>query len=118
MGRNMRITRPGDGPIITPESHPSIGVNIQGPSAIRVPDWVAGRLGAYYLYFADHKGSYIRLAYADHPAGSWTVHPPGSLHLAQSGFLTEPPEVSPEQLAAFEASYKARGAPISHDLLS
>ena len=79
-------TAAGDGPIIAPGLHPSIGVNIQGPSAIRVPDWVAGRLGAYYLYFADHKGSYIRLAYADHPTGPWTVHPPGSLHLAQSGF--------------------------------
>ena len=52
------------------------------------------------------------------PAGPWTVHPPGSLHLAQSGFLTEPPEVTPAQLAEFEARYKARGAPMSHDLLS
>ena len=114
----MRVRRLGDGPIIAPGLHPSIGVNIQGPSAIRVPDWVAGRLGAYYLYFADHKGSYIRLAYADHPTGPWTVHPPGSLHLAQSGFLTEPPAVSPEQFAEFEALLEARGAPMSHDLLS
>jgi hypothetical protein len=114
----MRVKRLGQGPIITPSSHPSIGVNIQGPSAIRVPDWVAGRLGAYYLYFADHKGSYIRLAYADRPAGPWTVHPPGSLHLEQSGFLTEPPAVGPERLADLEAHYKARGAPMSHDLLS
>jgi hypothetical protein len=114
----MRVGRLGEGPIISPASHPSIGVNIQGPSAIRVPDWVPRRLGAYYLYFADHKGSYIRLAHADRPEGPWTVHPPGSLHLAQSGFLTAPPEVSPEQLAAFEARYRARGAPMSHDLLS
>jgi len=104
--------------IVAPSSHPSIGVNIQGPSAIRVPDWITGRLGDYYLYFSDHKGSYIRLAYADHPAGPWTVHPPGSLHLGQSRFLTEPPEVTPGQLAALEARYKARGAPLSHDLLS
>src|SRR3954453_4440838 len=81
-GRDMRVRRLGDGPIIAPGLHPSIGVNIQGPSAIRVPDWVAGRLGAYYLYFADHKGSYIRLAHADRPTGPWTVHPPGSLHPA------------------------------------
>ena len=114
----MRVRRLGDGPIIAPGLHPSIGVNIQGPSAIRVPDWVVGRLGAYYLYFADHKGSYIRLAHADRPTGPWTVHPPGSLHLAQSGFLTEPPAVSPEQFVEFETSYKARGAPMSHDLLS
>jgi hypothetical protein len=112
----MRVTRLGDGPIIAPELHPSIGVNIQGPSAIRVPDWVPGRLGAYHLYFADHKGSYIRLAFADHPAGPWTIHPPGSLHLAQSGFLTEPPEATPEQFAEFEARWKRIGAPMSHDL--
>lgn len=114
----MRVRRLVDGPIIAPSLHPGIGVNIQGPSAIRVPDWVEGRLGAYYLYFADHKGSYIRLAFADDPTGPWTVHPPGSLHLEQSGFLTEPPPVTPEQLAAFEARYRARGAPMSHDLLS
>jgi hypothetical protein len=61
---------------------------------IRVPDWIGDRLGDYYVYFADHKGSYIRLAYADHPTGPWTVHPPGSLHLTQSGFLTERPVAS------------------------
>lgn len=114
----MRVRRLGDGPIIAPGLHPSIGVNIQGPSAIRVPDWVAGRLGAYYLYFADHKGSYIRLAHADHPTGPWTVHPPGSLHLEQSRFLTEPPAVSPERLAEFKVYWKSIGAPMSHDLLS
>ena len=91
---NIRVTRLANGPIIGPDLHPSIGVNIQGPSLIRVPDWIEDRLGAYYLYFADHKGSYIRLAYADHLVGPWRVHPPGSLHLAQSGFLTAPPAVS------------------------
>ena len=92
---NIRVTRLANGPIIGPHLHPSIGVNIQGPSLIRVPDWIEHRLGAYYLYFADHKGSYIRLAYADHLAGPWRVHPPGSLHLAQSGFLTAPPPSPP-----------------------
>ena len=61
----VRVERLLDVPIITPALHPSIGENIQGPSLIRVPEWVEGRLGAYYLYFADHKGRYIRLAYAD-----------------------------------------------------
>ena len=75
-----------DGPIIGPETHPSLGSNIQGPSLIRVPEWVPDPLGRYYLYFADHKGRYIRLAYADTLTGPWTVHPPGSLQLADSGF--------------------------------
>jgi hypothetical protein len=53
---NIRVTRLANGPIIGPHLHPSIGVNIQGPSLIRVPDWIEHRLGAYYLYFANHKG--------------------------------------------------------------
>jgi hypothetical protein len=115
---SLRVTRLGDGPIVGPGLHPSIGDNIQGPSMIRVPDWVAGRLGAYYLYFADHKGSYIRLAYAGRPEGPWTVHPPGSLQLAQSGFLTAPPAVTEAEVADWEARYRARGMAISHDVLS
>ena len=57
------------------------GRNINGPSVIRVPDWVEGRLGRYYLYFAHHKGRYIRLAYADRLDGPWTIYAPGALHL-------------------------------------
>ncbi len=113
----VRVRRMVDGPIISPDLHPSIGVNIQGPSLIRVPDWIEGRLGDYYLYFADHKGRYIRLAYADRLTGPWTIHPPGSLQLEQSGFLTEPPDVTPEQFAELEARYRQRGAAMSHDLL-
>ena len=106
-----------DRPIIGPDLHAGIGRNIQGPSLIRAPDWLPGRLGIYYLYFADHKGRYIRLAYADHLIGPWTVHPPGSLHLAESGFLTTPPPVSPAQLAELAARAKRTGSQISHDLL-
>jgi hypothetical protein len=118
VARRVKVTRLVDGPIISPATHPSIGVNIQGPSLIRVPDWVEDRLGTYYLYFADHKGSYIRLAYADALTGPWRVHPPGSLQLARSRFLTEPPVPSPEELAAFEARYRASGTAMSHDVLS
>ena len=107
-----------DRPIITPDLHPSIGVNIQGPSLIRVPDWIENPHGTYYLYFADHKGSYIRLAYADGLTGPWRVHPPGSLHLAESGFPTAAPVPSAVELAAFEARYRASGTAISHDVLS
>ena len=114
----MRIQRLLDRPIISADLHPSIGTNIQGPSMIRVPEWIEDRLGSYYLYFADHKGSYIRLAYADQPTGPWIIHPPGSLQLAQSRFLNEPPIASMEQVARFEARLKERGTPISHDALS
>ncbi|MEL7186683.1 MAG: hypothetical protein AAFN50_09670, partial [Pseudomonadota bacterium] len=43
----------------------------------------------YYLYFADHRGTYIRLAYADDLLGPWQTHKPGSLQLHESHFPTE-----------------------------
>ena len=30
--------------------------NINGPSLVRVPEWVEDPLGKYYLYFAHHRG--------------------------------------------------------------
>ena len=116
--QTLRVERLGDAPIITPELHPSIGENIQGPSMIRVPEWVEDRLGTYYLYFADHKGRYIRLAFADDVAGPWSVHPDGSQQIVGSYFLTEPPAISPEELERVQAARAARGAaPMSHDAL-
>lgn len=79
-----------DGPIISPETDPAIGVNIQGPSLIAAPSWQSQPLGKYYLYFADHKGDSIRLAYADKLEGPWKVYQPGALRLEDSGFPTEP----------------------------
>ena len=112
----MRVERLIDGPIITPDLHPSIGENIQGPSLIRVPDWVGDRLGDYYLYFADHKGSYIRLAYADELVGPWSVHPPGSLQLEHSHFPSERFDVTEEMIATFMA--RRGGVPMSHDAIT
>jgi len=68
--------------ILGPESDPSVGDNLNGATVIRVPEWVPNPLGKYYLYFGHHRGQSIRLAYADHPEGPWTVHPPGCLDLA------------------------------------
>ena len=112
------VVRLLDAPIIRPDLHPSIGENIQGPSLIRVPDWVEDRLGAYYLYFADHKGQYIRLAYADDVLGPWRIYQACSLQIANSHFLTEPPAVSPEELERLRAARSGRSAAISHDLLT
>lgn len=87
------VTRLPGSPVIRPGMDARMGANIQGPSVIRVPDWVKGPLGRYYCYFADHKGDYIRLAYANAPEGPWQVHGPGSLALPDSGFPTTPPVV-------------------------
>ena len=75
-----------DRPIISPELDPSIGTNINGPSLIRAPRWLAEPLGRYYLYFADHGGTFIRLAVADELTGPWRVHTPGTLHLRDTPF--------------------------------
>ena len=91
---NINITRLGGAPIITPEMDARMGGNIQGPSLIKVPDWVENPLGNYYLYFADHRGTYIRMAYADKVTGPWTVHSPGSLKLEDSFFPTTCPPCS------------------------
>ena len=96
--KNVRVERLLDAPIIGPELDPSIGVNIQGPSLIRVPDWVKDPLGKYYLYFADHKGIYIRLAYADNLLGPWKIHAPGSLQLTDTHFPSVPPAIPPGAL--------------------
>ncbi len=80
----MRADRFAVNPIITPALHESIGANINGPSLLRVPDWLPDPLGRYYLYFAHHQGAFIRLAYADALAGPWTVHAPGTLRLEQT----------------------------------
>jgi hypothetical protein len=60
------------------------GGNINGPSLIRAPDWLPRRLGTYYLYFAHHTGTYIRLAVADRLEGPWRVYEPGTLKLADA----------------------------------
>ena len=89
----VRATRLAGNPIVRPDMDHRMGSNVQGPSLIRVPEWAPDPLGRYYLYFADHKGAYIRLAYADDLEGPWKIHSPGSLHIEDSHFLTSPAAV-------------------------
>jgi hypothetical protein len=92
----MRVRRLPDNPIIRPNMDERMGSNINGPSLIRVPDWVERPLGQYYLYFADHNGDYIRLAYADALAGPWRIHTPGTLRLDESYFPVSSSELTPK----------------------
>lgn len=90
-----RAERVPTSPIIVPSMLPDDdGASINGPSMIRVPDWVAQPLGRYYLYFAHHNGKYLRLAYADRPEGPWKIHPGGVLRLTDqkvvSGHIASP----------------------------
>jgi hypothetical protein len=104
------------GPILTPETHPAAGANIQGPSLVRVPDWVDRPLGRYYLYFADHKGDRIGLAYADSLSGPWTVHEPGALRIEDSHFAVTPPEVRWLALQLVRVAAWWRGIELTHGL--
>ena len=114
--QQVTVTRLLDGPIIGPDLHPSLGVNIQGPSLLRAPNWLPNRLGRYYLYFADHKGLYIRLAYADDLTGSWRVHESGSLRIEDSYFPPERPVIPQAELDALVEQRRASGSRVSHDL--
>ena len=68
--------------IIQPNMLPNKdGDNINGPSLIKVPDWVKNPLGKYYLYFSHHDGKYIRMAYSNNVEGPYTVHLEGTLKL-------------------------------------
>jgi hypothetical protein len=90
----FELERFAGNPIIFSDMHPRLSAeqseggyaNINGPSVLRVPEWVEKPLGKYYLYFAHHKGNQIRLAYADSPTGPWTLYEPGALAVENSGF--------------------------------
>ena len=79
-------------PLLTVHASPSLGDNVNGPSIVRVPSWVAQPLGRYYLYFAHHKGDFIRLAYADAIAGPWKIHEPGVLRVSDTAFYRPQPD--------------------------
>ncbi len=74
-------------PIIHREMHGMIGEdNINGPSLIRVPDWIENPLGKYYLYFAHHSGRYIRMAYSDRLEGPWYIYKGGVLRVENTPY--------------------------------
>jgi hypothetical protein len=93
-------TRLPQNPLITVSSSPSLGGNVNGPTVIRVPDWIAHPLGRYYMYFANHMGDFIRLAYADDVKGPWKIYEPGVLHVRDTAFFRALPD-PPEALADF-----------------
>lgn len=110
------VTRVGGGPIITPNMDDRMGSNVQGPSLIRVPEWVENPRGKFYLYFADHRGTYIRLAYADDLLGPWRMHEPGTLQLHESFFPTNLPSQQPGTNYPQYAHIASPDVHVRHDL--
>lgn len=96
MPASFKAVRFQENPIIRP-GMPGLegedGANINGPSLIRVPDWVEKPLGKYYLYFAHHGGKHIRLAYADAMAGPWTIYKGGVLKVTDTKSHVASPDV-------------------------
>src|SRR5438552_77236 len=81
-----------ENPLITQRMSPTLGDDINGPSLIRVPAWIGHALGRYYLYFAHHKGRFIRMAYADDLAGPWKIYEPGVLDVKATAFYRPQPD--------------------------
>ena len=90
-GESTRILveRFAENPILDGCFSETLGKKLNGPSLIRVPKWVKDPLGKYYLYFAHHKGKFIRLAYADNLHGPWRIYEPGTIHLEEAKVLED-----------------------------
>jgi hypothetical protein len=97
-----------DGPIISAADTAQLGGNVNGPSLIRCPDWVADPPAKYLLYFAHHEGRSIRLALSDRLQGPWRIHEPAALLLEDSRFALQPPRA--EDLDAEARDFIERGA--------
>ena len=87
-----RAIRFKQNPLITVDTSPSLGDNVNGPSIVRAPAWIKQPLGRYYAYFAHHKGQFIRLAYADAIAGPWTIYEPGVVQVKDTAFYRPQPD--------------------------
>jgi hypothetical protein len=83
------VERLCDGPILSQAQFQAVGAddgegaNLNGPTLVRLPGWLepsrrADPTARYYLYFAHHKGDYIRLAWASELCGPWRLYRIGS----------------------------------------
>jgi hypothetical protein len=88
----VKATRLPQNPLVTVRSSSSLGDNVNGPSVIQVPAWVKQPLGRYYMYFAHHRGHFIRLAYSDALEGPWRIYEPGVLHVRDTAFYRPQPD--------------------------
>jgi hypothetical protein len=93
-----------ENPLISLASSKSIGDNLNGPSVIRVPRWIKHPLGRYYMYFAHHKGTFIRLAYANSIHGPWKIYEPGVLQVGETIFSRPQPDPPGSQAYTHVAS--------------
>ncbi len=103
----------GEEPIITKQMFVDAGAmdtdgdNINGMSVIRIPDWIskdkrAAPNAKYYMYFANHIGTYIRMAWAEKVEGPWTLYNVSAeLNPTDKGVLALSTEVSKGKFKPF-----------------
>lgn len=84
-----KVLRFKENPIISPYMLGDASENINGPTLVQMPLWAKGRLGKYHLYFSNHEGENIRLAYADNLQGPWTLWKEGVLPLSELPWATD-----------------------------
>ena len=53
---DVRAVRLSSEPIVRPQMDGRMGANVNGPSLVRVSDWIEEPLGRYYPYFAEAVG--------------------------------------------------------------
>src|SRR5262245_18485389 len=95
----LKAKRIPQNPLVRVQVPPSVGDNVNGPTVIRVPRWVKQPLGRYYMYFGHHKGSFLRLAYANSLRGPWKVYEPGVLRVEDTAFYR--PQPDPQEVSQF-----------------
>jgi hypothetical protein len=110
----IKTARFKQNPLITPRTSASLGTNVNGPTVIRVPAWVQNPLGRYYMYFANHMGEFIRLAYANELTGPWTIHEPGVLNVRDTAMYRPGPDPK-ETLADFYTHVASPEILIDHE---
>jgi hypothetical protein len=47
--------------------------NICNPCIVKVPEWVRDPIGKYYLYYADHRGKFIKFAFSNSIFNNWKI---------------------------------------------
>jgi hypothetical protein len=109
--------RMGDAPLVTVNSSPTLAGNVNGPALIRVPEWIQHPLGRYYLYFANHKGKFIRLAYANSVTGPWKIYEPGVLKVEDTAFNRPASSVDTGSLYTHVASPDIYIDAVSHKII-
>jgi hypothetical protein len=105
--RTRQATRIGHVPLITVKTSASLAGNVNGPALIRMPDWVQHPLGRYYLYFANHKGKFIRLVYRP----PWKIYEPGVLQVKETAFTALSP-IHPETTYIRMSPHRAERAAV------